>query len=116
MGFFVNMKLDKLKRKAIFCVSLLSMCACLILLIFDVKHISKDELVYITLTDSENFIAYCGSCDMFDYYTCFLFRYKTDSSECTINPHNKFKFDNFKTKKKVTFNPYHCYFTIDDYE
>ena len=102
-----------MKRKLIFCVSLLLMCTCLHFLIFDVKHISKDELVYITLTDSENFITYCGSCDLFDYYTCFLFRYKTNSSECTINPRNKFKFDNFKTKKKVVFNTDFYYFTIE---
>ena len=75
-----------------------------------VRHISKNELIHLTLTDAAYFIDYCGSCDLFDYYTYFLFRLKVFSSECTINTHDKFKFDNFKTKKKVEFNPFTDYF------
>ena len=104
------MKSGKIKRIT-FYILISSMCILFCFSKLYVRHISKNELIHLTLTDAAYFIDYCGSCDLFDYYTCFLFRLKVFSAECTINPHDKFKFDNFKTRKKVEFNPFTDYFT-----
>lgn len=103
------MKLAKFKKIAFFLL-IASVIVLLCFSIFNVKHISKNELVHLTLTDAAYFISYCGSCDLYDYYTCLLFRLKIRSSECTINPNDQFMFDNFKTRKKVEFNPFADYF------
>lgn len=99
----------KLKKSALY-IMFFSVCALLYFALFNVKHISKNELIHLTWTDAAYFIDYCGSCDLFDYYTCFLIKLKVCSSECTINPDDQFKFDNFKTRKKVEFNPFTDYF------
>ena len=103
------MKLAKFKKIAFF-ILIASVFVLLCFSIYNVKHISKNKLIYLTLTDAAYFIDYCGSCDLYDYYTCWLFRFKIKSSECTIHPNNQFMFDDFKTRKKVEFNPFTDYF------
>lgn len=104
--FPLKMKIIKIP----FYILISSICVLFSSFIFNVRQISKNELVRLTLTDAAYFIDYCGSCDLYDYYTCWLFRFKIKSSECTIHPNNQFMFDDFKTRKKVEFNPFTDYF------
>lgn len=97
-------------KKLTFYILFFSIGALLYFSIFNVKHISKNDLIHLSLTDAAYFLDYCGSCDLFDYYTVALFRLKISSSECTINPGDKFNFDNFNTRKKVEFNPHTYYY------